>query len=135
METGRTKSAWAAGWATFAAAMLMLMGVFHVLSGIAGVAEDTVYVATQNYIFEFDATTWGWIHIVSGIIVFVSGIGIFMGNVLARTVGVLVAGLSAIANFAFLPNYPVWAVTMIAVSIAVIWALTVHGRDIVADDD
>lgn len=135
METGHTRSAWAAGWATFAAAMLMLIGTFHGLSGVAGVggSDSTVYVATPDYIFEFSATTWGWIHIVMGIILFASGIGILLGNVLARTVGVFVALLSAFTNFAFIPTYPVWAIVMIAVNVCVIWALTVHGRDVVEE--
>ena len=60
-----------------------------------------------------------------------AGAGIFSGNVLARTVGVVMAGLGVIWNFAWLPYYPIWSIIAIAIGIAVIWALTVHGRDIV----
>ena len=74
----------------------------------------------------------GWTHLIVGAAFVASGIGIFSGNVLARTVGVIVAGLSAIANFAGLPYSPVWAIVAIAVDIAIIWALTAHGRDLVA---
>jgi hypothetical protein len=123
-------SGWAMGWATFAAVMLIITGVWAVLVGIAGIAEDEFYVTTPEWIFQFDATAWGWIHLIVGIVLILSGIGIFSGNVLARTVGVIVAGLSAIANFAWLPYQPVWAVVMIAVDVAVIWALTAHGRDL-----
>ena len=123
-------SGWAMGWATFAAIMLMLGGVWAVIVGIAGIAEDEFFVVTPDWVFQFDVTTWGWIHLIGGVILFASGIGIFSGNVMARTVGVIIAGLSAIANFAWLPYYPVWAIVAIAVDIAIIWALTAHGRDL-----
>ena len=123
-------SGWAMGWATFAAIMLMLGGVWAVIVGIAGIVEDEFFVVTPDWVFQFDVTTWGWIHLIVGVILFASGIGIFSGNVMARTVGVIVAGLSAIANFAWLPYYPVWAFVAIAVDIAIIWALTAHGRDL-----
>ena len=125
-------SGWAVGWTAFAGFMMIMIGSFHAIAGIAGIAKDDVYAVTTNYVFKFDATTWGWIHLIAGIIVVLAGIGVFSGNVLARTVGVLLAIGSAIANFAWLPYQPVWSVAMIAVDIAIIWALTAHGRDIAA---
>ncbi len=123
-------SGWAMGWATFAAIMLMIGGVWGAIVGIAAIAEDEFFVVTPDWVLQFDATTWGWIHLIGGVILFLSGLGIFSGNVLARTVGVIIAGLGAIANFAWLPYYPVWAIVAIAVDIAIIWALTAHGRDL-----
>ena len=124
------RSAWAVGYSAFAAAMLILIGVFHIVAGIVGIAEDEFYVVGSEWVFEFDATAWGWIHLIAGVIVLLAGIGILSGNVLARTVGVLVAAVSVIANFLWLPYYPIWSILMIALGVAVIWALTVHGRDI-----
>ncbi len=129
-ETQTQPSGWAMGWATFAAILLIVGGVWGVIVGIAGIAEDEFFVVTPDWIFQFDATTWGWMHLIAGIILFLSGLGIFSGNVLARTVGVIVAGLSAIVNFAWMPYYPVWSIVAIAVDIAIIWALTAHGRDL-----
>ena len=129
-ETQIQPSGWAMGWATFAAILLIVGGVWGVIVGIAGIAEDEFFVVTPDWIFQFDATTWGWMHLIAGIILFLSGLGIFSGNVLARTVGVIVAGLSAIVNFAWMPYYPVWSIVAIAVDIAIIWALTAHGRDL-----
>ena len=129
-ETQTQPSGWAMGWATFAAIMLMMGGVWGAIVGIAGIAEDEFFVVTPDWIFQLDATTWGWTHLIAGIILFLSGLGIFSGNVLGRTVGVIVAGLSAIVNFAWMPYYPVWAIVAIAVDIAIIWALTAHGRDL-----
>jgi len=121
------------GYEAFAAIMLMVIGVFHVIAGIVALVEDQFFVVGQKWVFQFDVTTWGWIHLLLGIVVFVSGIGIFSGNVAARTVGVIVAAVSAIASFLWLPYYPVWSVLIIALDIAIIWALTIHGRDIASE--
>ena len=126
----RQPSGAAVGWTVFAAFMLILIGTFDIIAGLAGIIEDEFYVATPNYILEFDATTWGWIKLLWGIIVLLAGFGLFSGAVWARTVGVIAAVISAIVNFAWLPVYPVWAITIIAIDVAIIWALTAHGRDI-----
>lgn len=128
METQR--SSWAVGWEAFAGTMLMIVGIFGIINGIVAIAKDEFFVVGQEWIFNFDVTTWGWIHLIVGIIVLLAGVGIFSGNVLARTVGVIVASLSAIANFMWLPYYPVWAIVVIAIDVSIIWALTAHGRDI-----
>jgi hypothetical protein len=126
-------SGWAIGWALFAAVVLITVGCFQVIAGISAIAEDDLIVKAPNYVFNLDVTQWGWVHLILGAILILSGLGIMTGNVVARTVGVFVAALSAIANFAFIPYYPVWSIAIIAVDIAVIWALTAHGRDVVAE--
>ena len=123
----------AIGWSAFAAFMLMMMGIFQGLAGLAAIINDDSFVLTEDYVVKLDTTQWGWIHLIIGIIVFLAGLGIFSGNVLARTVGVLVALGSAVANFVWLPIQPVWSSIMIAIAVAVIWALTAHGRDIAAE--
>jgi hypothetical protein len=124
------RSGWAVGWAAFAGVVLVMIGAFQAFAGLVAVVDDDFYVVTRSYVFEFDSTSWGWIHLVMGVIVFLAGVGIFSGNVLARTVGVIVAALSAVAAFTWLPYYPVWAIVILALDVAVIWALTAHGRDI-----
>ena len=128
------RSGTAVGFTMFAAFMMILIGSFHIIAGIAGILEDEFYTVTPNWVLEFDATTWGWIHLIGGIIVLLAGFGLFSGALWARSVGVLIATVSAIANFAFIPYYPLWSLTIIAVDVFVIWALTAHGRDIVRDD-
>ena len=123
-------SAWAVGWSGFAAVMLIVMGVMDIVQGLVALFNDTFYVVGEEWILEFNVTTWGWIHLILGVVLLLSGIFIFSGNVAARTVGVIVAGLVAIANFAWLPYQPVWSIILIAISVSVIWALTAHGRDI-----
>ena len=127
----QNRSGAAVGFTMFAAFMMILIGSFHIIIGIAGILEDEFFVTTPNWVLEFDASTWGWIHLLAGIVVLLAGFGLFSGAVWARTVGVIMATVSAIANFAFIPYYPVWSLTIIAIDVFVIWALTAHGRDIV----
>jgi hypothetical protein len=122
-------SSWAVGWAGFAGVMLIMIGIFDSIQGLVALFNDQFYIVTQEWVFEFDIS-WGWIQLILGVILIASGIGIFSGNVAARTLGVIVAGLAATVNFAWLPYYPIWSIIVIAICIAIIWALTAHGRDI-----
>ena len=131
-ETEPNYSSWAVGWAGFAGVMLIMIGVFDVIQGLVALFNDEFYVVGQEWVFEFDITAWGWIQLILGVTLIASGIGIFSGNVAARTIGVIIAGLAAIVNFAWLPYYPVWSIIVIAICVAIIWALTAHGRDIAA---
>jgi hypothetical protein len=88
------------------------------------------FVVTSEYIFKFNTAAWGWIHLIGGIVVVVAGFAVFRGSVWARTVGVIIAMFSAILNFAWLVYVPFWSIVMIVVDVSVIWALTVHGRDL-----
>jgi hypothetical protein len=123
-------SGWAIGWTLFAATMMVMLGIWWFFAGLVAIIDDDFYVVTQEWVFKFSTTTWGWIHLVVGVIVLISGFGLFSGNVWARAVGVIIAVLAALVAFAWLPWYPVWAIIFLAVSVAVIWALTAHGRDI-----
>jgi hypothetical protein len=134
IDPARQYGSAAAGWISFAGVMMIMVGIFQMLDGLVAILDDEFFVEARNYTFELNTTAWGWIHLGIGLIVLLAGIGVFSGNVLARTVGVLVAGLSAVANFIWLPYYPVWSIVMIAVDIAVIWALTAHGRDVTLPD-
>ncbi|MDF1604534.1 hypothetical protein [Nocardioides sp. YIM 152315] len=124
MSPSTTESAWAEGIGIFAGAALLTVGIFQFLEGVAAAAEDDVFVRTPNYVFEFDLTTWGWVHIIVGIIVAVVGGAILAGQSWAMVAGVVVAVVSALMNFVWLPYYPFWAVIVIAFDIAVIWALS-----------
>ncbi|MBB5791320.1 DUF7144 family membrane protein [Jiangella mangrovi] len=128
----REPSAWAVGWIVFAAVMMVMIGVFHAIAGLVAIFDDDFFTQVREYVFDFDADTWGWIHLILGIVLVIAGAALFTGSVAARTVGVILAGLSMLAAFAWLPYYPIWAVVIIAVAVSVVWALTVHGRDITA---
>jgi hypothetical protein len=126
---GRAPSGWAVGFTVFAAIMMIMVGVFQALQGLIAIFENEFYVATRNYLFEFDATTWGWIHLVIGLVVAFAGWGLLSGQTWARIVGITLAALSATANFLFIPYYPFWSLLIITLNVLVIWALTAHGRE------
>jgi hypothetical protein len=126
------RSGWAVGYIMFASFILIMIGIFHAIDGLAAIINNDVYAHIGDYIFKFNVTTWGWIHLIGGIIVLIAGFSLYGGAVWARTVGVIVALISAIAAFASLPYAPVWSIILIVLDVAVIWALTMHGRDAAA---
>ncbi len=101
-------SGWAAGWSAFAGVVLIMAGSFQGIVGLSALFNDEFYVVGNEWVFQFDATTWGWIHLVLGIVLLASGFGIFTGNVAARSVGVMVAIVSGIVAFAWLPSCLAW---------------------------
>lgn len=123
-------SGWAVGFILFAGVMMVMSGGFQAFAGLVALFENEFYVSTRNYLFQFDATTWGWIHLLGGLLVIVAGFAVMAGQTWARAVAIVLAVLSALANFTFIPYYPFWALTIIAVDIFVIWALAAHGRDV-----
>jgi hypothetical protein len=123
---------WAVGWIWFAGFMMLMLGCWQFVAGLSAIFKDQVFVNVQDYVFKFDLTTWGWIHLLLGVLIALAGFGVFTGAVWARTVGVILAVLVAIAAFGWVPYYPVWAVLTATAAIAVVWALTVHGRDVSA---
>ncbi|WAU83391.1 hypothetical protein O1Q96_29100 [Streptomyces sp. Qhu-G9] len=123
------KRHWAQGLTVFAAVMLMIAGVLDICRGIMAIAEDDVFVTTRSYVFEYDLTGWGWIHLVLGAVAVLISLGLFQASVWARAAGVAIAGLIIVANFLSLPYYPVWSIVMIAFSAFIIWALCVVRGD------
>ena len=128
----REVSGGAVGLILFASMLMILAGSFQAFTGLVAVFENEFYVATPNYLFQFDVTTWGWIHLLGGLVVAAAGVAVLSGRVWGRAVGITLAVLSAIVNFLFIPYYPFWSLLIITLDIFVIWALSVHGRDITA---
>lgn len=118
-----TKGMLSSGITGFAAIMLMAIGCFQILQGIAAIANDDFFVAGEEYIFTFDVTAWGWVHLVLGLL----GVGIGIAILTRRTVGLIIgialAFVNLVAEFAFLPHYPFWAFLLIGFNVLVIWAL------------
>ena len=128
-RAGKATSGWAVGFILFAAIMMIMVGLFQALQGLIAIFENEFYVTTRNYIFQFDATTWGWIHLLVGLLVAFAGYGLLSGKTWARVVALTLAVLSAITNFLFIPYYPFWALLLITLDIFVIWAIAAHGGD------
>jgi uncharacterized membrane protein len=127
-ERETERSGWT-GWITFAGVMLIIGGSLGLIFGIIAAVNDNWVVFTNRGQVSLDLSTWGWVHIIVGAIVLLAGFGVFTGNILARIVGVAVAVVSLIANFLWLPVYPVWAIIIITIDVLVIWALTAHGGE------
>ena len=123
---GVQDSPWASGLTVFAAAMMMIGGVWHAMAGIAALVHDDIYVTTPEYLHSFDLTVWGWVQLLLGLLVAVAG---FKGQVWARFVGIALACLSLIASFLFMPLYPIWALSIIALDVFVVWAFATYRRE------
>jgi hypothetical protein len=129
-RAGRETSGGAVGLILFAAIIMIMVGTFQALQGLIAIFENEFYVATRNYLFQFDATTWGWIHLVLGVIMAFAGWGLLSGRTWARAVAIILAVLSAIANFLFIPYYPFWSLLIITLDVFVIWAIAAHGGEL-----
>jgi hypothetical protein len=129
-RAGKATSGWAVGFILFAAIMMIMAGVFQALQGLIAIFENEFYVATRNYTFQFDATTWGWIHLLLGLLVAFAGWGLLSGKTWARLLAITLAALSATANFLFIPYYPFWSLLLVTLNILVIWAITAHGGEL-----
>jgi hypothetical protein len=111
----------------FAATLMIVGGILQIFQGISAIANDEFFVTLPNYLVTVDVTTWGWIHLVFGILVVLGGFSLFSGTRAAAIFALVLAVLSAIANFGFIPYYPVWALFIIAVDVFIIWAIARSG--------
>lgn len=122
------------GWIMFAGVMMIMLGTFEAIAGLVALFNDEYYLVTRNdLVVSLDYTTWGWVHLLLGILIAGAGLGVMVGQMWARVVGIVVALVSAIVNVAFLNAYPVGSTIIIVIDVLVIWALTVHGRETKAE--
>ncbi|MGY1745818.1 DUF7144 family membrane protein [Blastococcus sp. SYSU D00695] len=123
-------TAWV-GWVVFAGVMLITLGAFQIIQGLVALFDDGFYAVTSDgLVVDVDYNTWGWIHLVIGIVGVLTGVGLLAGNMVARVVGVGIAMLSALVNLLFISAYPVWSAIMIVLDVIVIFAIIVHGREV-----
>ncbi len=120
------------GWVVFASIMLIMAGMFGIIDGLFALIHDEVYLVTEDGIVAFDFTTWGWIHLILGIIVLTAGFAVMSGQLWARIVGVFVAMLSAVSQIAFITAFPLWSVVIIGIDVLIIYGMLVHGEEVEA---
>jgi hypothetical protein len=126
---GQEPTAWV-GWVAFASSMMVLLGIFQVIQGFVAIFDDGFYRVTESgLVVNVDYTAWGWTHLLLGLLIVAAGVGLLSGNVAARTAAVILAGISAILNLLFIEANPVWSIIVITVDVLVIYAVTVHGRE------
>ena len=123
-----TRTGWT-GWITFAGVIMIISGSVNALYGLIALVNDEWVVWGNRASLYLDLTEWGWVHLIVGGVLVLSGFGVFSGNMLARIVGVIVASISLISNFFFAPAYPLWALVVITLDVLIIWALTAHGSE------
>src|SRR3954470_9243281 len=129
-STGPAPTAWT-GWVVFAAFMMVMVGSFQAIEGLVAIFNKGVYhVSPSGLVVNVNYNVWGWVHLVVGALIIVCGVGVLAGNVLARIVAVVLAGLSALLNLAFVAANPFWSLTVITIDILVIYAITVHGGEL-----
>jgi hypothetical protein len=107
--------------------MMILAGAFQVFLGLVAILNDQFMVPAREYLFQFDRGAWGWVHLLLGLVVAAAGVALLRGRTWGRVAAIVLAAVSAVAMFAFLPHYPLWALTVIALDVAVIWAVATHG--------
>ncbi|MGW2661268.1 DUF7144 family membrane protein [Nocardia tengchongensis] len=120
------KQGLAAGTTIGAGILLLVIGVLSILQGISAVASDDLLVVGYDYIYKLNTTGWGWIHIVLGIIEVIVAIGLLRGTTWGRTAALVLAALSIVENFLWIPYYPAWSILIIALDVVVIWAISTY---------
>jgi hypothetical protein len=125
----RAPSAWV-GWVVFAGTIAIIGGVFNLIQGLVALFDDQYFVVAKGELLLLDFTTWGWVHVLVGVIMLLVGLGILRGSPWGLVAGVVIAGVQAILQLGFLAAYPVWSILIIALDVVVIYALIVHGRDL-----
>jgi hypothetical protein len=129
-EARSTPSAWT-GWVIFAAIMMIVVGAFEIIEALTALFRRSYYlVSNDDLLVRVNYTGWGWVHLAIGVLLVCAGLGLFTGRMWARVLGVTLASLSALVNLAFIAAYPWWALTVILIDILVIYAISVHGREL-----
>jgi hypothetical protein len=122
------------GWGVFAAVVLLVGGLLNIFNALAAIiGPNSVYFLTlTGEVLLFDVAGWGWWHLIIGIAMVLVAIFLYRGATWARVIAIILVILNALAQFALLPYQPWWSAILIAVDILVIYALTVHGRELKA---
>lgn len=119
-----SESGFARGGVIFAATVMFVVGVFQALQGVVAILDDDFFSPVSDYTYDLDVTTWGWIHLIAGVVVAVSGLALFAARRWAAIIAIALAVMSAVSNFFFIPYFPIWSLVSIGLALWVIWALT-----------
>jgi hypothetical protein len=130
MATGRRSTAWA-GWIAFAGWLMVIIGGLDFFEGLIAVIRGKYYVLTANQIIVFDMRTWGWITLIWGIVLVLAGMALLSGAGWARWFTIVVASLNFFLQLGFVggAQFPLWALTVLALDVVVLYALIVRWDD------
>ncbi|RIQ20417.1 DUF7144 family membrane protein [Jiangella rhizosphaerae] len=118
---------WAEAGVNFAATMMILLGMFQGLEGLTALIDENFYADVPAYAYDISVGTWAWIHLIVALLLMIAGFALFAGSRAAAGVAMVLAGLAAIANFLFLPHYPLWSLVIIALCVFVMWSIVRSG--------
>ena len=114
------------GLIIFASVLLLVAGFWNLIQGISAIARSHVFVANAHYVFG-DLRSWGWVTLIFAILMLVAGVGVLIGNQFARWFAVVILGLNAIEQMFFIPAYPFWSLTIIAMDVVALYGLCAYG--------
>jgi len=114
------------GLIVFAVVLLVTVGCFNLIDGIAAVANSHIFTAHATYVIG-NLRAWGWIILILGALQILAALGILAGNQLARWLAVALVSLNALGQMFFIPAYPFWSLMIIAVDVVALWALCAYG--------
>jgi hypothetical protein len=114
------------GLIIFASVLLLVVGFFNLIDGIAAIADSHFFIANAHYVIG-DLRAWGWVTVILGALQLLAAAGIVAGNQMARWFAVAVIGLNTIAQMMFIPAYPFWSLMIIAVDVVALWGLCAYG--------
>jgi hypothetical protein len=106
--------------------MMFIIGSLDAFWGLAGILNDEIVVVGGQGALIFDITTWGWVHLILGSVVALTGLGLITGNSAARVAGIFFVALNAIAQIVWFPAAPLWAFLIIILDTVIIYQLTVN---------
>ena len=109
--------------------IMFIVGSLSALWGLAGILNDDVVVVGGEGALIADLTTWGWVHMVLGVLVAITGVGLLLGRTAARWAGVFFVAVNAIAQIVWFPAAPLWAFLIILLDVTIIYQLTVRWKD------
>jgi hypothetical protein len=115
------------GWVSFASYMLIVVAVFQMIAGFVAIFSSDLYIASANHLLVLDYTQWGWVHVLIGAVLLLSAASLMAGRTWGRIVAIIVATMSAIANFGFIWAYPLWSILMIVMDITIIYSVAMYG--------
>jgi len=124
-----------AGWIGFAGIMLLIVGTIDFFQGLIALFEDEYFVVTESGFLAVDLTAWGWVMLIWGVLLVLAGLGLLSGQGWARWFAIVVVSVNFIAQLGFLGNSqtPIWSLTVIALNIIVLYALTARWSESVED--
>jgi hypothetical protein len=117
------------GWVYFGGLMMVLLGALHAMAGLVALFKDELYLVGEKNVWVLNITSWGWIHLIAGVVILMAGLAVMSGKMWGRVIGIVLGILAAVANFAFIPVYPIWSVIMMTMSILVVYAMVAHGGE------